>query len=215
MKFKVGDRVKVRKDLKNNAFYGGNRVNEEMFMHRGQILTIRAIDGKNYLMEEDKWYWNDEMFENKDYTYEDLKKSPIGTKITFENGTVLVKDEEDYFENVSKSRDIANLYNLKDNYSSLGKIIKIEEPEYKTVYEAKEEILDEAEKRYLRGVIRPFRDAIKSIRKTNNYMNGKKNEYLTITFYDEPNMDFRNFEPNTMYKGMKIYKEYTLEELGL
>ena len=34
------------------------------------------------------------------------------------------KDEEDYFENVSKSRDIANLYNLKDNYSSLGKIIK-------------------------------------------------------------------------------------------
>lgn len=205
MKFKVGDRVK---NIGRESYCGICLGDIGTVIEESSIPFVKWDKNKKLVA------FNEEELELV-YTYEDLKKSPIGTKITFENGTVLVKDEEDYFENVSKSRDIANLYNLKDNYSSLGKIIKIEEPEYKTVYESKVEILDEAEKRYLRGVIRPFRDAIKSIRKTNNYMNGKKNEYLTITFYDEPNMDFRNFEPNTMYKGMKIYKEYTLEELGL
>ena len=115
MKFKVGDRVKVRKDLKNDTFYGGNRVNEEMFMHRGQILTIRAIDGKNYLMEEDNWYWTDEMFEDREeYNYEDLKKIPIGTKITFENGEVLVKDDDGNYDNAKHWREELDLKKLED-----------------------------------------------------------------------------------------------------
>lgn len=151
----------------------------------------------------------------KDYTYEDLKKSPIGTKITFENGEVLVKDDDGNYSNKKRWRDDSDLKELKDRVNTLGKITKIEEPTYKTVYEAKPEILDEIEKRYLRGVIRPFRDKVKTIRKTDNTMNGKDNEYLTITLKEEPNMDFPNFEPNTMYKGMELYKEYTLKELGL
>lgn len=151
----------------------------------------------------------------KDYTYEDLKKSPIGTKITFENGEVLVKDDDGNYSNKKRWRDDSDLKELKDRINTLGKITKIEEPTYKTVYEAKPEILDEIEKRYLRGVIRPFRDKVKTIRKTDNTMNGKDNEYLTITLKEEPNMDFPNFEPNTMYKGMELYKEYTLKELGL
>ena len=151
----------------------------------------------------------------KDYTYEDLKKSPIGTKITFENGDVLVKDDDGNYSNKKRWRDDSDLKELKDRVNTLGKITKIEEPTYKTVYEAKPEILDEIEKRYLRGVIRPFRDKVKTIRKTDNTMNGKDNEYLTITLKEEPNMDFPNFEPNTMYKGMELYKEYTLKELGL
>mgnify|MGYP006069542833 FL=1 len=151
----------------------------------------------------------------KDYTYEDLKKSPIGTKITFENGEVLVKDDDGNYSNKKRWRDDSDLKELKDRVNTLGKITKIEEPTYKTVYEAKPEILNEIEKRYLRGVIRPFRDKVKTIRKTDNTMNGKDNEYLTITLKEEPNMDFPNFEPNTMYKGMELYKEYTLKELGL
>ena len=151
----------------------------------------------------------------KDYTYEDLKKSPIGTKITFENGEVLVKDDDGNYSNKKRWRDDSDLKELKDRINTLGKITKIEEPTYKTVYEAKPEILDEIEKRYLRRVIRPFRDKVKTIRKTDNTMNGKDNEYLTITLKEEPNMDFPNFEPNTMYKGMELYKEYTLKELGL
>lgn len=214
MKFKVGDKVKVRKDLKPDKYYGGVRFDSDMRKMKGRTVTIiGAFDDDSYSVEGSIFYWTDEMFENKDYTYEDLKKSPIGTKITFENGSVLVETREGRFENYINYTDIEFLKNLKDN--SYGKIIKIEEPEYTTVYERKEEILDEAEKRYLRNFIRPFRDKVKAIRKTDNNMNGKNNQYITVTYKNDLNTDFPNFKPNTMYKGMKMYKNYTLEELGL
>ena len=215
MKFKVGDRVKVRKDLKNDTFYGGNRVNEEMFMHRGQILTIRAIDGKNYLMEEDNWYWTDEMFEDREeYNYEDLKKSPIGTKTTFENGEVLVKDDDGNYSNKKRWRDDSDLKELKDRVNTLGKIIKIEEPTYQTVYEVKQEILDEAEKRYLKGVIRPFKDKVKYIEKCKSVIH-KDDSYICIQMKNNISTALPYFESKTMYKNMENDKEYTLEELGL
>ena len=211
MKFEIGDKVKVKNNLITGKLYGTQSFVCNMEKYKSKIVTIRNVYAHFYEIEEDRgvWYWTDEMFENeKQYTYEDLKKSPIGTKVTFENGEVLVKDEENYFENVHKCREIANLYNLKDNYSDLGKIIKIEEPEYKTVYEAKLEILDEVEKRYLRGVIRPFEVRfIKKVDLTNA-------EYIYIELKSD-HISLPNFSSNTMYKGMEIDKKYTLEELGL
>ena len=72
-------------------------------------------------------------------------------------------------------------------------------------------ILDESERRYLSAVIRPFRDRVRSITK-NPKMNGKE-EYIVIDIGFQ--MFFPDFESNTMYKGMDLGKEYTLEELGL
>ena len=73
------------------------------------------------------------------------------------------------------------------------------------------QILNEVERQYLSAVIRPFRDEVRSVKKclkTNN-----KEEYLVIDA--GPQMFFPDFEANTMYKGMDLYKKYTLEELGL
>lgn len=209
MKFKVGDRVKLNKNKKTFS-YGRAGVSYE------EIGIIKNNNKDKYTVNfpsHSSWDGTEDELVIANYTYEDLKKSPIGTKITFENGTVLVKDEEYYFENVSKSRDIANLYNLKDNYSSLGKIIKIEEPEYKTVYESKVEILDEVEKRYLRGVITPFKDSIETIRRL--YSPTKEKDYIQIRYKDDRPTNFPYFESNTMYKCMELNKNYTLEELGL
>lgn len=81
------------------------------------------------------------------------------------------------------------------------------------------QILDEAERQYLSAVIRPFRDKVRSITK-NQKMNGKE-EYIDIDigfqFIDRNcfTMFFPDFKSNTMYKGMELGKEYTLEELGL
>lgn len=203
MKFKVGDRVK---NIGRESYYGICLRDIGTVIEESSIPFVKWDKNKKLVA------FNEEELELV-YTYEDLKKSPIGTKITFENGTVLVKDEEDYFENVSKSRDIANLYNLKDNYSSLGKIIKIEEPEYKTVYESKVEILDETEKRYLRNFITPFKNSIETIRRL--YSPTKKKDYIQIRYRDDRPTNFPYFESNTMYKGMELNKNYTLEELGL
>lgn len=73
------------------------------------------------------------------------------------------------------------------------------------------QILDEPERQYLSAVIKPFRDRVRSITKNPN-LNGKE-EYIVIDIGFQ--MFFPDFESNTMYKGMDLGKEYTLEELGL
>lgn len=76
-----------------------------------------------------------------------------------------------------------------------------------------EQILDEAEKRYLKGVIMPFRNEIKGIKK-DNY---RANKLERIYFFTKEGELFylKSFKANTMYKGMEQKRQYTLEELGL
>ncbi len=79
--------------------------------------------------------------------------------------------------------------------------------------EYKEPILDEAEKEYLSAVIKPFRHSVTSITK---YVERELNsEYISISVKMEDDICFPLFDMNTMYKGMKGGKDYTLEELGL
>lgn len=78
--------------------------------------------------------------------------------------------------------------------------------------EYKPPILDDVEKAYLSAVIKPFRDRVKYITK---YIYPAKEEYLLIVMYNGKRMSFPTFKKETMYKGMKVYEEYTLEELGL
>lgn len=189
MKFKVGDKVKLNKNITRFTYNRAGVSYEEI----GTITYVK----------EDK------------YTYKDLKKSPIGTKITFENGEILIKDDKEYYENRYTWRNEECFEKLEDNEKVLGKIIKIEEPEYTTVYEYKTEILDEAEKRYLRGVIKPFRDKVKGIKKEIKCLDEKNEEEIMIWLKDRQLIRLPGFKPNTMYKRMELYKEYTLEELGL
>lgn len=76
-----------------------------------------------------------------------------------------------------------------------------------------EQILDEAEKRYLAGVIRPFRDDVYAITKKTVCSDGAR-EYIVISANGVA-IIFPSFDKNTMYKGMELGKRYTLEELGL
>ncbi|MCI6163424.1 MAG: hypothetical protein MR666_08235 [Dialister sp.] len=76
------------------------------------------------------------------------------------------------------------------------------------------QILDDAEKRYLSAVIKPFRDEVMGISKLSTYdcskewlfFIGKKNSSL---------FDLPRFKAGTLYKGMKKGHDYTPEELGL
>lgn len=83
--------------------------------------------------------------------------------------------------------------------------------------EAKEPILDDVEREYLSAVINPFRKIIVTVSKhrLNNDL-----EYISIRVkslkeYEEENMSFPAFKIGTMYKGMEVNKEYSLEELDL
>ena len=214
--FEVGDRVRVKKDIIVDKFYNSWKFNKDMVEFKGRILTIdKKRYSKEFYIKEDShmFVWTIGMLEKVEYTYEDLVKSPIGTKVFFESNNVLLKINENHYEDKEFYRNNEDLKGLKDNVGSciLGKIIKIKEPTYKIVYETKE-ILDEVEKRYLRGVIRPFRDRVKAI---SLITSGDKSYcYINIELKDE-NIYLPNFEINTMYKGMAEGKEYSLKELGL
>lgn len=212
MKFKVEDRVRGTK----NKMYGVT--NQDMY--KGRIVRIRDDGNIDIEVLEHKskeqigrryYYLDPEWFELVDYTYEDLKKNPIGTKITFEDGEVFVKNGEDKFESPSNYTYIGNLRSLE--HYTLGKIIKIEEPTYETVYEYKPEILDEVEKRYLRNFIAPFKGNVETIRRL--YSPTKEKDYIQIRYKDDRPTNLPYFESNTMYKNMEINKNYTLEELDL
>ena len=78
--------------------------------------------------------------------------------------------------------------------------------------EYKEPILDEVEKRYLRGVIRPFRNMVAFIKKTCNCVGF---QWIEIAVKGNKTIVLPGFRNDEMYKGMKLEKKYTLEELGL
>lgn len=67
MKYKVGDRVRVRRDLEIGTQYGAYMFASGMVDYKGKIVTISAIElnGPLYFIEEDGggWRWTYEMFE--------------------------------------------------------------------------------------------------------------------------------------------------------
>ena len=75
------------------------------------------------------------------------------------------------------------------------------------------------EKEYLSAVIKPFRDRILSIYKFE--LSGYEGIGIELKFpkversVDVDAMTLPSFEIGTMYKGMELAKEYSLEELGL
>lgn len=87
-----------------------------------------------------------------------------------------------------------------------------------------DEILDDKEKEYLSNIIKPFKKYVKCIVKVNkegqekiqiqykDYLDKKRDTDIlqNYTFFGLP-----TFKAGTMYRGMELNKEYTLEELGL
>ena len=87
---------------------------------------------------------------------------------------------------------------------------------YQISKEKANSVLDAAEKRYLTNIIKPFKDQVIAIAKRSaNY-----GEFIDIMIDEGEIGDCGNiylpyFKPDSMYKGMKVNREYTLEQLGL
>lgn len=66
MKYKVGDKVKIREDLDTDEMYDGWDCSEEMLQYGGKIATIvKCCDDSYKINVGDNFYnWTDEMFED-------------------------------------------------------------------------------------------------------------------------------------------------------
>lgn len=72
-------------------------------------------------------------------------------------------------------------------------------------------VLTKTEREYLSAVITPFEDDIEYISKCR----GNHGAFITIKLHFEPPVIFPYFDEDMKYRGMKLEKKYTLEELGL
>lgn len=200
MEFRVGDKVKIisKKNGDQYTTYGfkiGGKYDVEAIGSNRLTIFNKKNELTGYI-----YKYNVELVE-KQFTKSDLKD---GDKCTLKNGRVVFVDKtSDYcFENIDEQLKYFN-----DDVS----IVKVERPvKYETLFERKEEILDETEKKYLASIIKPFRNKVESIRKK-----ASNKEFISIELKDEASIDFPYFKKGTMYKGMKEDKEYTLKELGL
>lgn len=63
MKYKVGDKVRVRSDLKACEQYGANIATNSMERLAGKIVTISRVGYAHYLVDGMNYNWTDEMLE--------------------------------------------------------------------------------------------------------------------------------------------------------
>ena len=90
-------------------------------------------------------------------------------------------------------------------------VVDIERDEWE-LYD-KNPVLTAEEKRYLWGVIKPFKDKVMYIYKRDLFDEGK--QYLVFNLKDEDDCALPCFKKGAMYKNMELDKAYTLKELGL
>lgn len=147
--------------------------------------------------------WNREgkmdKYIGKIVTISDIRSTIIGVRFGVEEDTSFLKwtFDLDDIEYVVKQKHFKSLPN---NFTGT---IEVENGFIK-------EILDDAEKEYLKEVIRPFKDKVKFI-----FKKEYKGCYYIKILLNNDEMSLPNFEKETMYNGMKENKKYTLKELRL
>lgn len=205
MKFKVGDKVKVIAKKHGHEFA------------IGEIVKIEEVSDRDYkcssLEKNELWWMGEDEFVEWKFTKSDLKDGDIVTqrnglkKMVFENKLY----GSNHFVSLTYYTEDLKDANGDEEYD----IIKIERPgKYNTIFERKEEILDETEKKYLTDVIRPFKNKIDTIEKTIK-IGDSSLCYLIMLLKNNDMANLPNFKKNSMYKGMEVNKKYSLKELGL
>ena len=216
MKFKVGDKVKFIGEVANHRVHGENlQADIEKYNNR---FTISRISTTGYVEFKENECWCIEFDEielilERQFTKSDLKDGDIVTqrnglkKMVFENKLY----GSNHFVSLTYYTEDLKDANGDEEYD----IIKIERPgKYNTIFERKEEILDEVEKKYLANVIKPFRHEIKIISKRSRLGNSSIC-YIKIWLKNNDTANLPDFKENSMYKGMEPNREYSLKELGL
>lgn len=217
MKFKVGDKVKIKENLackKYGAMYFTSLM--KRYKNKEAKITYISPDGDFYHLDIDSgsWGWSEDMLEP--YMAE-IRKSDLkdGDYCIFKNKERAIK----FGGYVIMNRGTMSLREyskkLEHNYDSNYDIVRIDRPvEYKTIYK-NDEILDSTEKKYLAAVITPFRNKVEYITKVDTDIG---RQHISIKYNDGLDFEWINlpdFKLATMYVGMESNKEYTLEELGL
>ena len=110
MKYKVGDKARVRSDIIVNGEYGGWYFEPKMSSNEGMTLTASCIDPDDYyVMDDDSEFRTDEMLEDVEEEFKLPDDGRWCVKATRENISIL----GDYWDNGCK---LGELYSRKDMF---------------------------------------------------------------------------------------------------
>lgn len=102
-------------------------------------------------------------------------------------------------------------------FKHCGKVLRGTSITFRWLFEEYEEpVLDNVERKYLSEVIKPYKNKVAFIAKSKDAYEAKY--FISIVVngnYGREAIHLPWFKENTMYKGMKIGKRYTLKELGI
>ena len=209
MKYKVGDEVK---------YIGGD-----------YLSAKKGATGKIYKVDSDyiyiKWVRNElangqhdggycqmyfELVKPKQFTKSDLKDNHI---VVLRNNTKILYTKDKYEDGFKKLIK----HDLTHSYGAHLDIMEVWEFET-LIWKREESILDDKEKEWLNHFIKSTNIKVKYIVKyESDFYNNR--EYLEIDYNNSDDnretIRFPYFEKGSMYQGMELDKEYTLEELGL
>lgn len=118
-KFKVGDKVRVRKGLVADEYYGGVYCTNSMAEIGGKILTISYVENHHYGAKDDYSCWSDEMLEPAEKTLDNLR---AGDFIDNEHGTrkILTKMSACYLLSTYEKYTRADSWYTVDDLKRLG-----------------------------------------------------------------------------------------------
>jgi len=85
MKYKVGDKVRVRADLVEDEIYSGSYFVYQMSKFMGEVFKVKSVSSNNYQFEGVHWSWTDEMLE-------DVTKYKIGDMVRIRRDLIVGKD---------------------------------------------------------------------------------------------------------------------------
>ena len=131
---------------------------------------------------------------------------------SFNEGGIESYLKELYINREKKEQDKIVIVSQEKEIKDAKKVVEEIKQAVKEFNASFNQILDEEEKEYLSAVIKPYRDRVEYIAKVDAHYIEK--EYIRIKIGGE-NMPMPNFKSGSMYKGMELDREYTLEELGL
>lgn len=179
MKFKVGDKVRVREDLENDKMYGNYEFIKAMAYLKGEIITIKEILKSGYRIEEDYYMWTDEMLE-------EVKKE--AQQKTFREVIADIKEGEVWESKSKYIRRFTNAIQIyhKENGRSTPSMLMSNNDKFKL--QRKEYTFEEAFKAYEEG------KEIENV-KSNKRMKKENNKHLFT--YGENWLD--HFEIDTVF----------------
>ena len=149
-------------------------------------------------------------FNQKKNDYERMLNEKESENITLKNDNRYYLNQIDQFKTEKVMQD-ERFRNVSLENDELRKQIQ----DIKESSSAKE---DEKEKEYLSAVIKPFKDRVCYIQKVKTTNSDNQFIFIRVKRYDceeNEDIDLPYFKANTMYKGMKVDRCYTLKELGL